>query len=266
MNMNLLRPRTVAVLAAAALCAGSLRPVLAVPTLQLYVEGATYDYDHESWVFDAVLGDPIRLWVIGNTGQSSDGVIHDVKLAVVYPDPLGGDGGSLDLTLTGSTTGGFAGFTDPSVAADPVFSQLDEDGNLPRLSSGKKLSPHGVYGPGAEWQEFLLGDFTLADSPIGDFIDNVPTPGTLMGQINVYELTVTAGASVPGLTDIDLHFDAYDGIMSGNHLKARFAPYSHDAGTGTNDPEPVPEPDAALMLGLGLAGLGIAALVRRRRR
>ena len=40
--------------------------VHAEPILQLYVEGATYEDDHESWVFDATATNPIRLWVIGN--------------------------------------------------------------------------------------------------------------------------------------------------------------------------------------------------------
>lgn len=42
----------------------------ALPLLQLYVEGATYDDTHESWVFEPSGSDPIRLWVIGNVAGS----------------------------------------------------------------------------------------------------------------------------------------------------------------------------------------------------
>ena len=50
----------------------------AVPTLQVYLEGATYDTATETWVAD--IGDPLRLWVIGNVG--SHGTISNVRLAV----------------------------------------------------------------------------------------------------------------------------------------------------------------------------------------
>jgi len=235
----------------------------AVPLLQLYVEGSTYDDEHESWVFDATAGEAFNLWVIGNvSGPGGAGTISDVKLSVVYPDPVAADGGSLSLSLTPSTTGGFGGFTDPSTPAAPTFEQVNEDGDAPKLSDGRSLPSHGVYGDGAEWQEFLLGDFTLSDSPVADFIDDFPGPADMTadaGQINVYEVVVTA----PGLQidSIDLHFDAYDNVVAGNHSRAVFAPFSHDAGTGIN--EPVPEPGVLVLTALGL--LALAAARGRRR-
>lgn len=227
-------------------------PAHAVPVLQLYVEGAVYDSEHESWVFDAVAGAPIRLWVIGNTkGPGGKGTIVDVRLSIVYPDPVPGDGGaSVSFTLTPSTTGGFGGFTDPSAPPVPTFLQAVEDGSAPTLHDGTSLAPHGVYVEGNEWQEFLLGDFDLADSPVADFIDSFPGPDfPQSGQINVYELTFSGDID-------DLHFDAYDHVVAGVHARAVFAPFSHDAGTGINHGR-VPEPGMLVLLGTGLLLLGL---------
>ena len=216
----------------------------AVPVLQLYVEGSTYDTTHESWVFQPNTGDPIRLWVIGNvSGPGSKGTIEGVKISIVYDDP----GSDVQITLAPSTTGGHGGVVDPSTpSAISGPSQIVDDGSRPLLYDGKPLSPHGVYGAGVEWQEFLLGDFALSDSHIGDFISVFPTDLVANGgQINVYELTIVGEVT-------DLHIDAYNHVEAGNHAKAVFAPYSHDAGTGVNEPVPVSEPGT---LGLFLAGI-----------
>lgn len=247
------------VLTVAAVLVLGTSSAFAVPVLQLYVEGATYNQEHESWVFDAIEGDPIRVWVIGNVdGPGGMGTISEVKLSIVYEDPVPGDGGSnVQFELNPSTTGGYGGFTDPSMSDMPSLSQINENGDLPELYDGSKLLPsHGVYGPGFEWQEFALGDFDLIDSPIADFIDSFPTAGGVpQGQISVYELLVTGNVT-------NLHLDAYNHVQAKNHAKAVFAPFSHDAGTGIN--HRVPEPAVVVLLASGLLGLGI--LGRRRKR
>lgn len=237
--------------------AGGMSTAHAVPVLQLYVEGASYDSDHESWVFELEEGstDPVRLWVIGNTeGPGGKGEISDVRVSMVYEDPDPDTaGGGVDIDITPSTTLGFGGYADPSTPEAPTLLQINDDGDTPLLSDGTALPSHGTYGEGWEWQEFLLGDFFRTDSQIEDFIDEFPTPdGGPEGQINVYELLIS------GVSEI--HFDAYNSVQAGNKARAVFAPFSHDAGTGTN--QPVPTPGTLALLGLGLAGLGWGA--RRR--
>jgi hypothetical protein len=116
------------------------------------------------------------------------------------------------------------------------------------------------------WQEFYLGDFTLTDSPIADFISSFPTaPSTTSGQINVYEVMISGSQT----EETVIHFDLYDHVGSENHVKYKFAPFSHDGETttGGNGFPPhgdgVPEPGSVLLWGLGAVGLGL--LSRRRR-
>jgi len=247
----------------------------AIPILQLYVEGAVYDATTESWVWYPGLTDgPPRLWAIGNTGgEGGKGDILNVKLAVAYSAQYPG----LEVFLSPSTTGGYGGFTDPSVPDDPIQNGNPDDpdsswpiqtnlgpfiegttevtnGGVPMLSNGKALPTHGIYyGEDTLWQEFLLGDFTLRDSPIADFIDALPTSGgENEGQINVYQVSVTAWSEAV------LHFDLYDAIEG--HNRARFAPFSHDV-------EISPEPASFVvwfLIGLSWAGSAWTYQYRRR--
>lgn len=224
-------------------------PAWAVPVLQIYIEGAVYDQDQESWTLTGG-GGPVRLWTIGNvSGPGGAGTINDVRLSIAYAagtEPV-------TITLTPSTTGGYGGFFDPSTPGAPTYLQTVTDGSSPLLSDNSPLPAHGIYGTGTVWQEYLLGHFTLSDSPIADFIDTFPTaPANGQGQINVYEVTVSGTAEV--------HFDLYDSVASSNH--ARFAPFSHDGGGAGGGGGQVPQPGTAWLLGAGV----LAALLRRRKR
>ena len=231
-------------LAAAGLALGA-PTASAVPVLQLYVEGGTYDASSETWVINTG-GDPVRLWAIGNVaGEGGHGTIVDVRLAISYEA-----GATPTFALTSSTTGGLGGFVDPSTSQDAQYLQTRTDGSTPILGDGRELPNHGEFGPGTWWQEYLLGDFSLTDSPIADFIDAFPTaPATTKGQINVYEIATTGFAGT-------IHFDLYDHYYAKRKIKAVFAPFSHDAET-----QPIPEPGT-----LALLGSGVVALVARHRR
>jgi hypothetical protein len=228
--------------------------VHAIPALQLYLEGATYDPTTESWELSPPASDatkPFRLWAIGNVrGPGGKGAIRNVRLAVSYAATAT----TPFFVFTPGRTDGFGGFTDPSTPRDPTFLGLHTDGSSPILGDGRPLPSHGIFGPGTYWQEFGLGDFTRRDSPVADFVGGFPTeifPGT--GQINVYEVRVFGGATVR------LHFDVYNGVEGGTH--ASFAPFSHDAG-GTATP--IPEPTSLCLFGLG--GVAVALVARSRRK
>lgn len=196
------------------------------------------------------------MWTNGNVQQF--GTIFDTKLAIAFSNTLGLDHSSFNLIA--STTGGYGGFIDPSTPQAVAIGSAG-DGNTPLLGDGSPLANHGEYGAGIEWVEFLLGDFTKKDSPIADFIDTVPSPGSKKGQINVYEISLNA----PVADGTKFHFDLYDHIQANNNGKVKyvFAPFSHD-GTSSSDGQ-VPEPTSMVAFGSLLAGLAGFRAVRRRK-
>ncbi|MBU1055104.1 MAG: choice-of-anchor N protein [Proteobacteria bacterium] len=207
----------------------------ALPELQLYIEGSIYDSTTETWAIETA--DSIKLWVVGNGAK---GTIYDVKLALAYSSGL-----TPTFSFNSMTTENYSGFTDPSTPGSAVWSKTVTDGTLPILGDGTTLPDHGIYGDMTWWQEFKLGDFSLNDSYIADFENNLPAPIAQTGQINVYEISILG---VPIGTTV--HFDAYDHYLCGNKAKYKFAPFSHDAETTQ-----VPEPATLLLLGFGLVGL-----------
>jgi len=242
----------------------------AVPILQLYIEGATYDDSTETWVLappGSSSGVPFRLWAIGNvSGDGGKGPISNVRLSIAFAE----EDSDLSIFLTKSQAGGLGVgeyrpsptdplVTDPSVPISPGYIRTVTNGSSPVLGDGSSLPTHGVFGPGVFWQEYSLGDFTLTDSPIGDFIDTFPsTLYPLGGQINVYDVSVINGS---GAT---LHFDLYDTIVSKNKAQAKFAPFSHDADAEANI---IPEPASFIvwfLIGLSWAGSAWTHQYRRR--
>lgn len=222
-------------LAVLSICVFGGMQAQAIPTLQLYIEGATYDTSTETWMANFTSGDTLRLWAIGNVGQV--GTISNVRLAVAYDT-----GSTPTIAITPTTTSLVA---DPSIPG-PVGSTRTGSGTQPTLSDGSFLPPHDIYGPGTDWVDYLLGDFTLTDSPIGDFNGALPFPSLFpsTGQVSVYDITVS------GVDDI--HFDLYDNIVSGNHVKVKFAPFSHDAGGNG-------VPDGGMTV--ALLGMGVCSLL-----
>lgn len=249
-------------LVVASLCA--CRPVYGVPILQLYIEGATYDWATETWTHTVLPGADgavnLRLWVIGNPNPR--GPIYDVRVSVAYPSFLRSTQGDLLLTWTPSTTGGFGGFYDPSVPPPVSFVQYGAAGTSPLIVGSSRLPTHGVFGPETVWQEFRLGTFALKDSPLGDFYGSFPTPTQQCGQINVYDISIRHTGGMP-LDYIPIHFDAYGYVLRNKRRLPVFAPFSHDA-----EIQVVPAPPSLVLLASGgvcLAGWLAQRTVRRRR-
>jgi hypothetical protein len=257
----------------------------AIPILQLYVEGATYNTTTESWDYTAPgssTGESFRIWTIGNiSGQGGKGPIDDVKLSAVYDIAVG----DITITLTPTRVGGDGDytasngytFTDQNTPVAPTRSLttdtfaeiLATEGTTPLLGDGETPLPaHGEYGDDRIWQEFQLGDFNLADAPIGDFISSFPQPSTggPKAQINVYDVVVTGDFGEHPFT---IHFDLYNHIGGENHAKYKFAPFSHDAGGEPGDDvnvNIVPEPASASLFGLACLSVFGSRCLRRRRK
>lgn len=207
-------------------------------------------------------GQPLRLWAIGNVAATPEYKIEGVRLSIAYDKSWRNGDNDLEFTFSPSTTRDYGGYTDPSTPGNPTFLQYGDENTRPILGDGTPLPWHGVFGPDTVWQEFALGDFTLMDSPIGDFMDEFPTinpNSTSRGQINVYEITVwwTGGVSAHGA---EIHFDLYNHYGGENHVKARFAPFSHDT-DATAQIVPAPPPVVGLV-SMGAAGV-VMRLVRR---
>ncbi len=256
------------ILGSIAIVAMVASPAMAIPTLQLYIEGAAYDQTSETFSRDGFTG--IRLWVIG-TGydKALPPEIADVKLAAAY----NATASNVTITLKGSVVNDsvFAGFNDNTTPQDVLTPWIvDTVGGTPDFHFSNGQDPaHGIYGVGTTWQGFQLGDFTGQVEVTPDFLDFVNSDGTIdtptgsgdshLGQINVYDVMI-AGTGLEWL-----HFDAYDHITTqigparapNNKISYEFAPFSHDA-EGNNV---VPAPGAALLV---VIGLGLVGWVKKR--
>lgn len=209
----------------------------AIPTLQLYIEGSSYDTATDTWSIDSPT---FKLWVLGETDKT--GTIFGVNLVVAHNT---GEAGTISFAPTTATAGLLPAPGDASTPGAPVHNGSGS-GTVPITGDGSALPSHGIFGAGTDWDTFLLGDFSLQDSPIGDYTTGA-CPGAgctwpALGQINAYDVTVTGYSWV--------HFDAFDHVVSENRTKYIQAPFSHDANTTS-----VPEPNTLILLGSGFLGL-----------
>jgi hypothetical protein len=206
---------------------------MAVPPLQLYIDGATYDPTTETWIS---FENDFDLYVIGN------GNLSDVLVSMALSTPEGIDpNGDVSIDVNGSTYGSWTWGYAPLSNDPSVWDGGDDD-----------LQTHGIYP--AWYTEFSAGDFT----EVGGIHDVQPPStwnptmgyipgGNHLGEYKMYSISVTGDAFV--------HFDAYTTNSDGTINK--FAPFSHDAGTG------IPEPATMLLFGLGLAGAGVVRKLRK---
>jgi hypothetical protein len=210
----------------------------AIPDLQIYIPGATYDTSTETWIINSY---DYELWVIGSNVD-----INDVKFAAAVPT---NEEGTIDVTWTQgilNETGLVSkvpGYNDSlsetaTYASDQGISFTEY--GTPTMGNGKSLPGHSVFP--SSYYEYWIGDFGLTDT-VHNYIPGDEWSDEASGEIKKFDIHVS------GYTWVDIAaYDHY--IHSKNGAKSVFTPFSHDGGA-------IPEPSTILLVGAGLLGIWI---------
>lgn len=205
----------------------------AIPNIQLFVDGGTYDFEHQTWV---TTSSTFNLYVIGANVELSNVLVSMALFNDIGDDP----NGEVSVDINGTTFNSWAyGYAPLSTAST--------------WDNSEDLARHSVF---PTWySEFNAGNFGLVGG-IGDVqpqpdywdpsIEGYLAAAQAMGEYKVFSIDVTGATFV--------HFDAY--TLNPDGSIQYFAPFSHDAGM-------VPEPGTLLLLGLGIAGLGVGRKFRK---
>jgi hypothetical protein len=210
----------------------------AIPDLQLFIDGATYDWHSQTWV---TTSGGFDLYVV-SANHSKNDVIVSMALAQ-------GDDPSVAAV-------NFAG--DPIENSDWVWGYAPIGNEPDEWNGGEDLPRHGIFPTwysevhtGAYNRGSRVGN-TQPDSH-GDFWNPATGHGTTSARGQFKMFHVTTGGSFTFV-----HFDAY--TLNSDGSIDRFAPFSHDAEAGS----PVPEPGTLALFGAGLLGLGTVSRKRKK--
>ncbi|WP_375192499.1 choice-of-anchor N protein [Marinobacter sp.] len=239
MNMKTLAALTIGMLGA-----GS---ALAVPTLQLDIDGGTYvGGSEESTVTNSPTFD---LWALGVVGGVDTSVDYYLSIALLpQTENVGDPAGLGNITVNGVTLSSLG---------------LSEYGTPPveTVSNGGELGSHGVYD--TFYYELM---FSFAGSPtIASYNVQDGTDGPVGEELYKKIFQIDASSLAFGY---GLHFDLYTYGQKNSKKEGlaitEFAPFSKDAAYCTSrncEPVQVAEPSTIALFGIGLMSL---VAIRRR--
>jgi hypothetical protein len=222
-------------LTAAILTMAMASSAMAVPSLQLYIDGGSYDDLTQTWVTNS---NSFDLWVVAaNLDHKNNGTIYDIGLVAALGKDTDPNSGSLSITPEGGAATNYIG----------------ADFNWGTPPAADPLPGHGIYP--TNFVDFSVAASTPTDDSMWEEVqDYVPGGGggtDDAGFIYKYSISTTYEA---------VHFDAY-GFYDDGFGRRMFAPFSHDAEFG---PNPVPEPTSVALLTLGLVGMGVARRFKKK--
>ena len=201
----------------------------AVPNLQVYIPGGTYNSGSQTWITNS---QSFEIWVIASNLDQLSGPIYDITLTAALGQGVAAEDGALSITPFGGSAHSF-------MASEYLYGNPPADG-----SDAGAIPNHGVFP--TNYVEFLCAGQTSTP-----YVDTYDMPdGSAPKSGNIFKFYVN--------TTYDMvHFDAY-GYLKDHDGKFIKAPFSHDAQMTA-----VPEPASMLLFGIGLAGAAIARRLKK---
>jgi hypothetical protein len=240
-------------------------PLFALPTFQVYIDGATagnFGPDEESWLtrdrsFTLIVAGAYQ--AASGQGQKATMDLVEVTLLLSVPQSQtgtitinGGDGGATLLTSREGVPG--TDFFNPNANADIdlLMNEPSNDGYMTKnfLPESINFNNHYPFREGVSY--FLLyeiGDFD-PDGPVHDY--NADPPGSTDLVENSLGEEKEFNVYVSGFTWV--HFDAYGFDVYGHGSEILKGTW--DISPGSHDATFIPAPGAILLGGIGICLVG----------